>query len=135
MQIIFVDAFITLKPRVGHPAKEGLRQFFKEAIKFFIMPRVGHPAKEGLRLNDWHEGGVLVPQSRSSSKRGIKTTLSKIIVCCYLPRVGHPAKEGLRLIREPCQSVFLIPRVGHPAKEGLRLFSPLWRIKPTINPE
>ena len=37
-------------PRVGHPAKEGLR--LREVVGFTGTngPRVGHPAKEGLRL-------------------------------------------------------------------------------------
>ena len=37
-------------PRVGHPAKEGLRQIIFCPIFFSEGPRVGHPAKEGLRL-------------------------------------------------------------------------------------
>ncbi len=37
-------------PRVGHPAKEGLRRSAINAVAFSkAMPRVGHPAKEGLR--------------------------------------------------------------------------------------
>ena len=40
--------FIT-KPRVGHPAKEGLRQRGLNGINSEMSPRVGHPAKEGLR--------------------------------------------------------------------------------------
>jgi hypothetical protein len=39
-------------PRVGHPAKEGLRLFGRIAGNNGIdWPRVGHPAKEGLRLD------------------------------------------------------------------------------------
>ncbi len=38
------------KPRVGHPAKEGLRQNATYTIAENKQPRVGHPAKEGLRL-------------------------------------------------------------------------------------
>ena len=66
---------------------------------FYQTPRVGHPAKEGLRPIVFviirYE--IVATQSGSSSKRGIKT------LCKYLcpknslgPRVGHPAKEGLR---------------------------------------
>ena len=36
-------------PRVGHPAKEGLRRGFRSCPKLRVKPRVGHPAKEGLR--------------------------------------------------------------------------------------
>ena len=39
------------KPRVGHPAKEGLRLTPAAITKNNgLPPRVGHPAKEGLRL-------------------------------------------------------------------------------------
>ena len=37
-------------PRVGHPAKEGLRLHLSTLLTLSIhVPRVGHPAKEGLR--------------------------------------------------------------------------------------
>ena len=36
-------------PRVGHPAKEGLRPITKGQSNIISRPRVGHPAKEGLR--------------------------------------------------------------------------------------
>ena len=38
------------KPRVGHPAKEGLRPNLAiNMTSSEVNPRVGHPAKEGLR--------------------------------------------------------------------------------------
>ena len=38
-------------PRVGHPAKEGLRRLRSSLCRILPeSPRVGHPAKEGLRL-------------------------------------------------------------------------------------
>ena len=36
-------------PRVGHPAKEGLRLVTSSCTSTIGRPRVGHPAKEGLR--------------------------------------------------------------------------------------
>ena len=36
-------------PRVGHPAKEGLRPCLGVGVRPYWLPRVGHPAKEGLR--------------------------------------------------------------------------------------
>ena len=39
-----------IAPRVGHPAKEGLRPYKFGLIRLkSSKPRVGHPAKEGLR--------------------------------------------------------------------------------------
>ena len=61
-------------PRVGHPAKEGLRLPKRTILVLGIEPRVGHPAKEGLR------------------PFVVYTTFAFV----YVPRVGHPAKEGLR---------------------------------------
>ena len=83
---------------MGHPAKEGLRQFEKRPCRFSKIPRVGHPAKEGLRpfLFSLHET-ITYTQSGSSSKRGIKTKPKMIVtIAKQRPRVGHPAKEGLR---------------------------------------
>ncbi len=68
---------VILCPRVGHPAKEGLRQILSVvSIRFFDgVPRVGHPAKEGLRQNITSMGSDgSSTQSGSSSKRGIKTS-------------------------------------------------------------
>ncbi len=63
-----------LYPRVGHPAKEGLRPCHWTRTNLVSNPRVGHPAKEGLR-----------------PYQAIHYMFYYI-----LPRVGHPAKEGLR---------------------------------------
>ena len=40
-------------PRVGHPAKEGLRLTSLILSTAAYKPRVGHPAKEGLRLSHY----------------------------------------------------------------------------------
>ena len=89
-----------MSPRVGHPAKEGLRLRHFPLLVETSLPRVGHPAKEGLRpvlLSSAPH--YTVTQSRSSSKRGIKTIYAYLISDApRCPRVGHPAKEGLRRI-------------------------------------
>ena len=62
------------QPRVGHPAKEGLRHYSLFITLLKIKPRVGHPAKEGLRRDTYIiRISMTWSQSRSSSKRGIKT--------------------------------------------------------------
>ena len=39
-----------IKPRAGHPLKEGLRHKAAKIKITTTMPRAGHPLKEGLRL-------------------------------------------------------------------------------------
>ena len=86
---------------------------------------MGHPVKEGLRqYNSLVSVTLLSPQSGSSSKRGIKTvSIMLSLTKLKSPRVGHPVKEGLRRCdKDYCLALFN-PRVGHPVKEGLRQFN------------
>ncbi len=48
--LVLIQPQSFLNPRVGHPAKEGLRPVPFMGVTREIVPRVGHPAKEGLRL-------------------------------------------------------------------------------------
>ncbi len=85
-------------PRVGHPAKEGLRPGVNGGIKACFNTQSGSSSKRGIKT--WIIWGACgkfqLTQSGSSSKRGIKTeSLRPFPSGGFRPRVGHPAKEGL----------------------------------------
>ncbi len=85
------------------------------------MPRVGHPAKEGLRLACLVDLAFFItPQSGSSSKRGIKTLHEKHYLLFPPPRVGHPAKEGLRLNDNFMFEKFKWSQSGSSSKRGIK---------------
>jgi hypothetical protein len=45
-------------PRVGHPAKEGLRLRFAWFMVYAVIPREGQPLKEGLRQRENNSNAV-----------------------------------------------------------------------------
>ncbi len=91
-------SYIFFMPRVGHPAKEGLRLSCFICVPFMAVAQSGSSSKRGIKTSFlFYPSNLIHTQSGSSSKRGIKTSFSTTLRSGQTPpRVGHPAKEGLR---------------------------------------
>ena len=93
-------AAITRTPTAqsGSSSKRGIKTTLSFALKVRFEPRVGHPAKEGLRpVPVGSIKKLRGPQSGSSSKRGIKTARdSSLIALRFQTQSGSSSKRGIK---------------------------------------
>ena len=112
-----------ITPRVGHPAKEGLRHITCAVLINKPTPQSRSSSKRGIKTcQESIDIKIISSQSGSSSKRGIKTFSQLFCSIMFSTQSGSSSKRGIKtvqLLEE--QSSKEEPRVGHPAKEGLTM--------------